>query len=187
MAHPGVRRAAAGFTLLEVLVAVALLGVFSLTAYRGLDTVLAAERQALGEMARWRGLARAFTRIGQDLRAMLPDALGGAHPGFAAETLENGDWHIVFDRQVSDDGGGRPRRVEYRYTRGELSRIEGQVTASLMTGLQSARVGFLDSSGVWLPAWTGVGPAPRALALDLAWETGSPWRGMKLRRVFLSS
>lgn len=182
-----VQRSIAGFTLLEVLVAVALLGVFSLTAYRGLDTVLAAERQALVEMARWRELSRAFTRIGQDLRAMLPAALGKDHPGFAAETRENGDWHIVFDRQVSDDGGGRPRRVEYRYARGELSRIEGQVTASLMTGLQSARVGFLDPAGAWLPTWTGVGSAPRALALDLTWETASPWRGMKLRRVFLAS
>jgi len=59
-----------------VLVALVLLSVFSLAAYQGLNTVLAAERQALGEMARWRVLALAFTRIDNDLRASLPGSLG---------------------------------------------------------------------------------------------------------------
>ncbi|MDP2834091.1 MAG: type II secretion system protein GspJ [Pseudomonadota bacterium] len=176
------RNAESGFTLLEVLVALVLMSVFSLAAYQGLNTVLAAERQALGEMARWRVLALAFTRINNDLRATLPGSLGASQPGFVAGVQENGDWRFAFDRQVAEDEGGGVSRVEYRYARGELRRVEGQATTPLLSGLHSAHIGFLDHQGAWLPTWPTTGAPPRALALDLAWGNG-----LKLRRVFLAS
>ena len=174
-------RADSGFSLLEVLVALVLLGVFSLAAWRGLDSVLTTERHALGEMARWRGLNQAFTRIQVDLGTLLPGSLGASQPGFVAETREDGSWRLAFDRQVAEDAGG-VERVEYRYAAGLLTRtVAAARPASLLTGLRSARPGFLDANGAWLAAWRPETPgmAPAALQLDLAWDNG-----LGLRRVF---
>jgi general secretion pathway protein J len=172
----------AGFTLLEVLVALVLMSVFSLAAYQGLNTVLAAERQSLGEMARWRGVALAFNLMQNELRGALPASLGDSQPGFAFVPQDNGDWTLAFDHQLAAEAGGGIARVEYRFAEGALSRSEGQASTTLLVGLRGARLGFLDGAGVWLTAWPGTGTTPRALALDLDWDNG-----LSLRRVFATS
>ena len=58
---------AAGFTLMEVLVALVLLTLFTLVTYRALDSVLETQQRAGAEMKRWRKLATAFSRIESDL------------------------------------------------------------------------------------------------------------------------
>jgi type II secretion system protein J len=57
---------AAGFTLLELLVAVAVLAVLGALGWRGLDALLAAEARAAFELERWDGLDQAMQQLERD-------------------------------------------------------------------------------------------------------------------------
>lgn len=77
----------AGFTLLELLVALAVLAVLGALGWRGLDAVLGAEARAAFELARWDGLDQAMQQLERDrsraayrVRDGKLEYLGGASP-----------------------------------------------------------------------------------------------------------
>lgn len=180
----------AGFTLLEVLVALVLLTVFAVTSYRALDAVLVAERHARAEMAGWQALAKVYAGIEADLQ----DAVAASIPpapdrlGFLAERTDTGAAAFSLDRQLPDDQADGLERVSYRYADGHLTRSavsllhpRADAPTALLDGLQGAEFSFLDGFGAWRPDWgTGeAGQLPRAIAIVLAWPDGR-----RLRRVF---
>lgn len=184
-------RESAGFTLLEVLIALVLLSVFTVTSYRALDAVLTAERHARAEMVRWQNLAVVFAGIESDLQdavaASIPLAAG--RPGFRAERDDSGAAEFSLDRQLPADHTEGLMRIFYRYADGRLTRSSlsllrqtpEPIEAELLDGLASVEFRYLDGVGVWQPAWGAVqfGQLPRAVAMVLAWPDGR-----HLRRVF---
>ncbi|MDQ7988211.1 MAG: type II secretion system protein GspJ [Candidatus Dactylopiibacterium sp.] len=66
------RRAARGFTLLEVLVALAVFAVVTLLAWRGLDLMTGAKARLDAEMRAWRELELVFERLNMDLTQLAP-------------------------------------------------------------------------------------------------------------------
>lgn len=184
-------RRARGFTLLEVLVALVLLALFAVTSYRALDSVLGAERHAGAEMARWRALAMAFTRINADLANVVADVepSHGAPRGLRAEADDAGTLRLDLDRLLPEDAVGGLQRVGYRYADGTLSRRVWQETAGaanespILEGLRGLSLRYLDRDGHWYAAWApeaGHGALPRAVEMRLLLASGEP-----LRRVFL--
>jgi general secretion pathway protein J len=82
-----IRTRRAGFTLVEVLVALAILAVIGVLAWRAMAALADGESRLAAETARWTALDAVFARIEADLRAALPRAVrrGDARePAFAA-------------------------------------------------------------------------------------------------------
>lgn len=59
-------RRARGFTLIEVLVALAVLAALALLGWRGLDAVLGNEARARATLERWDGVDRALRQLARD-------------------------------------------------------------------------------------------------------------------------
>src|SRR5262249_48193255 len=72
--EPVAMKRARGFTLLEVLIALAIMATLAVTAYRALSGMLDGEVQVAQERDRWRDLDLFFTRFEHDVGHMLPRA-----------------------------------------------------------------------------------------------------------------
>ena len=184
------RRNAAGFTLLEVLVALTLFSLFAITSYRALNAVLEAEMHSRGELARWQNLERIYSRIEADLQdavvvAPTPDE---AHADFFAERGDSGDAAFSLNRLLPDDVEGGVQRVLFRFSARQLSRSawsrstpENSVQpVLLMEGLDRVVFRYMDAGGNWQSGWVAAaGEMPRAVEMVSTWPDG-----VTLRRVF---
>ncbi len=181
-----------GFTLLEVLVALVLLGVFAFASYRALNAVLEAERLAVAEMLRWRELARTFSRLESDLAdaVLVGGDARGAPSGFRVGGEAPGEVGFALDRLLPEDDPAGLQRVAYRYADGRLvRRLERMAPAggaaageaTLLQGLRGFSLRYMDEAGQWQPNWQARTPRalPRALEVTLELAGGEP-----LRRVF---
>lgn len=181
-----------GFTLLEVMVALVLLALFSIATYRALDAVLAAERHATEELAQWRRLARVLAGMEADLADAAP-GLGvenGVLRGFRHQREASGAVRFSLDRSLPQDASAGLAWVAYRYADGTLVRlqrrpdaplVEAAAETRLLQGLRRFQVRYLEDSGQWRPDWPEAqgGRLPRAVEIRL--ETAA---GVALRRVF---
>lgn len=178
---------ARGFTLLEVLVALMLMGLLGLMAYRGLDAVLVAEAHARAEMDRWRAVQAALARVESDLASVVE--IEGASASTAMILSGNGG-SLALTRLLPEDEMGGLRRVGYDFEAGILTRTvwpdaapvgETPVRVTLLDGLDSLGFRCLDGSGVWRAQWPmpeAQAGLPRAVEIDLTLAGGE-----RLRRV----
>ena len=184
------RRNAAGFTLLEVLVALTLFSLFAITSYRALNVVLEAEAHSRGELARWQKLGKIFSRIEADLQdaVFVAAAPGEAHGGFVAEWGDSGRAAFNLNRLVPGDVEGGVQRVLYRFASRQLSRSAWSRSTQendaqpvlLLEGLDRVGFRYMDAAGNWQGGWvTAAGELPRAVEMVLTWPDG-----VTLRRVF---
>jgi general secretion pathway protein J len=176
-----------GFTLLEVMVALLLMGLFSVMAYRALDAVLQAEAHARGEIDRWRGLAGALGRIENDLGNTVAGLGGTVSRGFR---LDGASAALVWDRLLPEDEVGGVRRVGYAYADGTLARLlwreaapldEPPLRTPLLSGLKSALFRCMDQRGAWQANWpanAAESGLPRAVEMTLELASGE-----RVRRV----
>ena len=180
----------AGFTLLEVLVALTLFALFAITSYRALNTVLEAETHALGELSRWQKLGKIYARIDADLQdaVFVASAPGQAHAGFAAERGVAGEAAFSLSRMLPNDVEGGVQRVLYRFASRQLSRSAWSPSLQendvqpvlLLEGLDQVGFRYMDAAGNWQGGWvTATGELPRAVEIVFTWPDG-----VSLRRVF---
>ena len=118
-----------GFTLIEMLVAVAILAVLSTATYRGLTAVLESRAAIERESERWRAVGMLLTRLEQDLAAVAPRAVRdpagrtlAALAGNAAPAQADGA-ALAFTRFGAADAPGEfvaPLRVGYRLREGTV-------------------------------------------------------------------
>ncbi len=173
-----------GFTLLEMLIALAVFAVMAAVAYRGLGGILEA-RQALDEESdRIARLRFAVALIERDLRQALPrgvrDALGDPEPALS------GDARALALTRTGWSNPARLKRanlerVQYSWDGGTLRRIGWPVLdrgpnvtpaiQELLDGLTDVRVRFLEA-GQWQSQWPPPGvestdPWPRAVEVTL--------------------
>jgi general secretion pathway protein J len=165
-------RSPQGFTLVEMLVAIAIFGIMSAIGYRALDGALTSRDRVSDEYRRWRDVARAITQIERDVESIearpVREASGvEAAPLIGVARAVRNDLPLVaFTRRGDLDADGRagaPRRMGYRVTDGTLERLTWPVldhaprttpfVAPLLAGVRQLSVQYRDSAGRWWPAW----------------------------------
>lgn len=162
-------RAGAGFALLELLVALAVLAVLAAISYRGLGAVLGAEAAVQAESRRWNEVAALFAQMGRDFSLAVArparDGAGSARPAFLLA-----DGAVELTRLGDPEGGAAqspPRRVGYRLSE---RRVEYLVWPALdaapgaqpqalpvLERVAQLRLRALAPGGAWAAAWPAAG------------------------------
>jgi len=202
----GVARGVRGFTLLELLVALLIFGIFSALAYTSLSRLLDGRARLADEQRNWQQLAQVFLRISDDVaHARLRGARNEAGTAVLAPFVGRPyDSRALGEPSLELTRGGEPkygdapesdlRRVAYRLKEGELLRItwpaldrapvSKPLEAPLIANVETFEVNIFDSSGktanTWPPAGAAASELPPAIEVTLA------VKGMgKFKRLFL--
>ncbi len=174
---------------MEVLVAMVLLSIFAVVAYRALDAVLNAQRHASKKMDRLTELATAFASMATDL-ANTTTRLDPLNPGgseFHGLVEQDGAEQFDLVRLLPEDADQGLQRVGYRCVGDTLSRLvwpdinnvaELPKETTLLSSLRSCAFKYLDAQGQWLTGWQAQTASlfPRAVELTLADADGVPIR-----------
>ncbi|WP_323011319.1 prepilin-type N-terminal cleavage/methylation domain-containing protein [Castellaniella sp.] len=160
-----------GLTLIEVLVALVLLALLSLIAWRGLDAVSGATERLGAQARETQSLMQVFGQLERDLQlqagpdVLLAWALVSDRPSARIQLLPRTpgmSWDQVDGlRLVRAAGGGQWQQIHWFYTQGGLFRAAGQPGYGLPLPAPGAPVQLLDqvtawSLRVWVPGrgWT---------------------------------
>jgi general secretion pathway protein J len=181
-----------GFTLIEALVALLILAIVAVLAYRGTAAMTSGEAALASESARWRALDSVFTRLEADLRQAIPrasrhgDAVEAAWSSLPADA--QGNTALVFSRagpEFALEPGVAGQRVGYRLRADalevlfwpQLDNVPDAAPAAypLLDGIASFRVLALGIDGRWSDRWplrAGDG-VPRAVKVELRLADGT--------------
>ena len=166
------RRARAGFTLLELLIAIALFALLGLATYRMLEAVLRSDEVVGAQEAQLRELGRALWSLERDLLQAVPrpirDEYGDERNAFIGQ-LASPEEGVAFELTRSGwrNPTGLPRanlqRVRWRLTDDTLERlywvvldrdIESQPRVQrVLPGVTEWRLRYLDSDRAWHEEW----------------------------------
>jgi general secretion pathway protein J len=164
---------ARAFTLIEVLVALAIFAIMAVLSYRALASVIDSREQLDKETRKWRDAALFFARIEQDLQGLLNRPVRSADDTQSAPIAVNpdvtADGLLTFTRSGYAQAAGllaAPQRIGYRMKDGRIElllwphpdaapRTVPQVFG-VLSGVSAFTVRALDARGNWQERW----PAP---------------------------
>lgn len=181
-----------GFTLVEALVAFAILGLVALLAWRATAAMTDNEVRLAAEAARWQQLDALLTRVEADARASIPRRARHGAQTEAAWSLEPddaaGNALLIFTRAgpaAIDEPGLGGQRVGYRWRDGRVEalywpHIDNPAATvpsayALSDGVSRFRVAALTPDNRWSARWPLPGSAdiPRAIRVELLLADGS--------------
>jgi type II secretion system protein J len=140
-----------GFTLLEVLIAIAIVALLALIGYRAVAALSESESRLSTEATRWRTLDLFFARLEADLREAVPrTARNGSvrEPAWLATVDPAGNGALEFSRagpEFAIDPGSAGQRLGYRLRNGTVvvrvlvSRTGHPFNVSLLRGSMLGR------------------------------------------------
>ncbi len=186
------RGRSAGFTLLELLVALTIFAVLAVMAYGGLETVLDTRSQVEAKAARLANLQMVYSRMEQDIEQTvgrsIRDSYGDPRPALIGGTGQQPTLELTRGGWTNPTGELRStlQRVAYGLEKDQLVRLSWMVLDQaqdtkpykqpLLAGVQEFRVRFLDQSGVWRDAWPPVGAPgvvlPKGVEVTLVLDQG---------------
>jgi len=184
-------RRSSGFTLVEVLLALAIFCVITILAYRATASLTEGEARLSAEARRWRTLEALFTRFEADIRQAVPRASRAGpriEPAWLALPADGaGNAALVFTRagaEFADDPGIAGQRIGYRL-RGRAVEIAywpqldnaadiQPAVYTLVDGVTGFRIAYLGVAGAWRDSWPvqGESALPRAVRVELALDSG---------------
>jgi general secretion pathway protein J len=120
-------RRARGFTLVELLVAISILGMVAVLGWRGLDGIVRARAGLTDQMEVTRGMQLAFAQMQSDCEHLAAADLVGSRPTLVAE-----EGRLTLVRTVFlENTASRVQVVAYRLVDGVLLRRESNATRDL--------------------------------------------------------
>jgi general secretion pathway protein J len=181
---------AGGFTLLEVLLAMAIVALIALLGYRAVAALSDSETQLAAEAARWRTLDLFFARLEGDLRQAMPRRARLAEarePAWAGTADAAGNSTVAFSRagpEFTMEPRSAGQRLAYQYRNGSIEVLYwasydrprgGDPSAyPLLEGVAAFQLAYLSKDGAWVDTWprTGESDLPRAVKVDLTLVSG---------------
>jgi general secretion pathway protein J len=179
-----------GFTLLEILVALAIFALASVIAYSGLDAVASTKSALDKEIRFWRELGLVFDRMEADFLQSVPHPLRDG-PELVSPPLrggnagESGESEGFFVELIRQDEYRAQVRVRYLCERGRLTlrvsalnlsgAVDGEngmpwaVDTFLLPAVERCEAAFLGAADAWLGEWLGdqALARPRAIRVRL--------------------
>lgn len=167
-----------GFTLVELLVALAIFALMSAFAYRGLTGMLESREVLASESRKWRDVALFVGRFERDLHAVLnrrAASASGAPQAAVSSTIDTGAGQtpgLSFTRSggaLHDNALAAPQRVAYRLREATVERLAWPAVDAaprsepgvvpVLTGAKALNLRFLDARGEWRATWGLFGSA----------------------------
>ncbi len=185
------RPAVSGFTLIEILIALAILALISVLGVRAVASLTDSEARLAAESERWRALDGFFARFEADMRKAQPREVrsgGETEPGWLGIADGRGNSELRFSRagpEFEIELGSAGNRIGYRLRDGAIEVLYWPhfdqpagavpVAYSLVDGVAQFRVTYLDLGGGWRDRWPALGePAvPRAVRVQLLLVDGA--------------
>jgi len=182
--------AARGFTLVELLVALAILALLSLMGYRAVASLTDSEVRLTAETARWRSLEALFARLEADLRQAQPRPVRRGNevvPAWLGAVDPDGNAILEFSRagpEFSLEPGSAGQRLGYRLRSGTVEVLywpyldaapsTAPTAYALADGIARLTLAYLDSGGTWRERWPVLGdaPLPRAVRVTVVLAPG---------------
>lgn len=164
----------AGFTLLEVLVALGVFAVVTLLAWKGLDLMTTAKANLDAEMRKWRELELVFERINMDLTQLAPrtwtDNNKQIRSPIQATGSEDGNTCQLDVLRFGNDN--EPLHARYRVADGSLSLelppvaysanasqpVVTQTVYPLLKGVSQCDLSFFDENNKTFKHWPAEDP-----------------------------
>ena len=190
--QPAMACTARGFTLVEALVALAILGLVALLAWRATAAMTDNEARLAAESARWQLLDAVLARVEADLRASVPRR---ARHGSATEAAWSivpedaaGNTLLIFTRagpDAVDEPGIGGQRIAYRWRAGRVEalfwpQVDNDAatqpsTYALADGVARFRIEALEPGFRWTNRWPLPGGAeiPRGVRVELLLADGT--------------
>lgn len=187
-------RHSSGFTLLELVVALAIFALISAFSYRALDLVLDTRAKVTAESKKWRDITLLFTRLEQDMSRLanrpVRDSRDLLSPALLGEPVVAGEdeAQLAFTRMGLEGQSGAlndAQRAGYRLRDGKVEMLVWPVldqaprtrpeAEAVLDGVKALEIRYLGAEGAWWPRWPkpgAPGELPRALEVTLELMSG---------------
>ena len=177
-----------GFTLVELLVALAIFAIMSGFAYRGLTAMLESREALARESRKWRDISLFVGRVERDLAALLPERRATSPSGTPLAALSSaidstpGPMGLALSRSgnmLAGNASAAPQRVAYRLREGRVERLawasvdasprEEPQPVAVLGNVAALAFRFMDPKGEWRASWGLPGTKePRPAAVEMA-------------------
>lgn len=186
-------RAGAGFTLIEILVALVIFSLMTVLGFRALTSILDSRTALVAYNQKWRAVELFFARMERDLGSIVPRSVRNQANLIEAPLLGNRDAlgpngaQIAFTRTGWSGASGAAadaQRIGYRLRDRRVELLlwsvldqgprSDAVAYTVLEPVESLQLRYLDSAGNWLDSWGSGSDSslPKAIELDLKLASG---------------
>ena len=191
-----------GFTLVELLVALAIFALLTAFAYRALTAMLEGREALQRETRKWRDVTLLVGRIERDVVAVLPGRSGlnpsGTRVAPVTSVIDDGSARdglslIRSGVALQENALAAPQRVAYRKVDDRIERLtwgsvdaaprDTPVAVALLSGIAALDIRFMTDNGEWRGTWAPPGGSDMRLpaAIEVTLQLAS---GEKIVRLF---